>query len=168
MGESMGLNDLVEIEAIKRLKYKYMRCIDMKLWDEIATTFIPEATCSYSAGHYSYEGRDEIVAWLKKGMDRDGFHSSHSVHHPEITLTGPDTATGIWALEDVAVDMDHNIQISGAAFYHDRYQKRDGVWLIEHTGYDRVFEQIESRGDRPSLKLTASMWTTGGASEIKA
>jgi hypothetical protein len=40
--------------------------------------------------------------------------------------------------------------------------------LIEHTGYDRVFEQIESRSDRPSLKLTASMWTTGGASEIKA
>ena len=93
MGKSMGLNELVEIEAIKQLKYKYMRCVDMKLWDEIATTFIPEATCSYSAGHYSYEGRDEIVAWLKKGMDRDGFHSSHSVHHPEITLTGPDTAT---------------------------------------------------------------------------
>jgi len=59
-------------------------------------------------------------------------------------------------------------QISGAAFYHDRYVKRDGEWLIEHTGYERVFEQMESRSDRPSLKLTASMWTTGGASEIKA
>jgi len=65
--------ELIEIEAIKRLKYKYMRCIDMKLWDEIATTFIPEATCSYSAGHYSYEGRDEIVAWLKKGMTGTAF-----------------------------------------------------------------------------------------------
>ena len=52
-----------------------------------------------------------------------------------------------------------DIQISGAAFYQDRYQKRNGTWLIEHTGYDRVFEQIESRSDRPSLKLTASMWT---------
>ena len=160
--------ELFEIEAIKQLKYKYLRCVDLKLWDEMATTFIPEATCSYSAGHYSYEGRDAIIAWLKKGMDRDSFHSSHSVHHPEISLLGPDTATGIWALEDFVLDTEHNIQISGAAFYHDRYVKREGVWLIEHTGYERVYEQIESRADRPSLKLTASMWTTGGASEIKA
>ena len=28
--------DLQEIEAIKRLKYKYMRCIDEKRWDELA------------------------------------------------------------------------------------------------------------------------------------
>jgi hypothetical protein len=26
--------DLVEIELIKRLKYKYMRCLDQKKWDE--------------------------------------------------------------------------------------------------------------------------------------
>ena len=164
----MDLAEFFEIEAIKQLKYRYMRCVDMKLWDEMATTFIPEASCSYSAGHYHYEGRDAIIAWLKKGMDRDAFHSSHSVHHPEITLTGPETATGIWALEDIVIDTDHDIQISGAAFYHDRYVKRDGEWLIEHTGYERVFEQMESRSDRPSLTLTASMWTTGGASEIKA
>jgi len=25
--------DLVEIELIKRLKYKYMRCLDQKRWD---------------------------------------------------------------------------------------------------------------------------------------
>lgn len=165
---AMDLAEFFEIEAIKQLKYRYMRCVDMKLWDEMATTFIPEATCSYSSGHYHYEGRDAIIAWLKKGMDRDAFHSSHSVHHPEITLTGPKTATGIWALEDIVIDTDHDIQISGAAFYQDRYVKRDGIWLIEHTGYDRVFEQMESRADRPSLKLTASMWSTGGASSIQA
>ena len=30
--------DLVEIELIKRLKYRYMRCLDQKLWDEMAET----------------------------------------------------------------------------------------------------------------------------------
>jgi len=164
----MDTNELLEIEAIKRLKYKYMRCVDLKLWDELSGLFVREATCAYSGGRYSYSGRDEIVAWLKKSMERDGFHSSHSVHHPEIELIGPESATGIWALEDLVIDTDHDIQISGSAFYHDRYQKQDGAWLFEHTGYERVFEQIESRGDRPSLKLTASMWTTGGASKIPA
>ena len=28
--------DLQEIESIKRLKYKYMRCIDEKRWDDVA------------------------------------------------------------------------------------------------------------------------------------
>jgi hypothetical protein len=164
----MELADLLEIESIKQLKYRYMRCVDMKLWAEMETLFLPEATCSYGGGSYQFDGRDAIVAWLKKSMERDGFHSSHSVHHPEITLVDADTATAIWALEDCVIDTDHEIQISGAAFYHDRYRKQGGVWLIEHTGYERVFEQIESRRDRPSLKLTASMWTTGGASELEA
>jgi SnoaL-like domain len=162
------VQELLEIEEIKRLKYAYMRCVDRKLWDEMATLFVPEATCSYSAGHYSHEGRDAIVAWLRKGMDRPGFHSTHSVHQPEIRLTGPDTATGVWKLEDYVLDTDHDIVISGAAFYEDSYVKRGTRWLILHTGYERVFEQIESRKDRPSLKLTASMWQTGGASRIKA
>jgi hypothetical protein len=164
----MTLDEFLEIEEIKRLKYKYMRCVDLKLWDDLATVFTPEATVAYSAGHYSYEGRDAIIAWLKQGMESDGFHSTHSVHHPEIDLTGPGTATGIWKLEDTVVITDHDLVISGAAFYHDRYVKREGQWWIEHTGYERVFEQMESRKDRPSLKLTASMWSTGGASEIKA
>jgi uncharacterized protein (TIGR02246 family) len=164
----MDVQELLAIEAIKQLKYAYMRCVDKKLWDEMATLFVPEATCSYSAGHYQYEGRDAIVAWLRKGMDKPGFHSSHSLHQPEIRLTGPDSATGVWKLEDYVVDTDYDIVISGAAFYEDRYVRRDGRWLILHTGYERIFEQLEKRADRPSLKLTASMWQTGGASRIKA
>lgn len=164
----MTVQDLLEIEAIKQLKYAYMRCVDKKLWDEMTTLFVPEATCSYSAGHYTYEGRDAIVAWLRKGMDKPGFHSTHSVHHPEIRLHGPAEATGVWKLEDYVLDTDYDIVISGAAFYEDRYVKRDGRWLILHTGYERIFEQIEKRRDRPSLKVMASMWTTGGASSIKA
>jgi hypothetical protein len=120
----MTVQDLLEIEAIKQLKYAYMRCVDKKLWDEMTTLFVPEATCSYSAGHYTYEGRDAIVAWLRKGMDKPGFHSTHSVHHPEIRLAGPAEATGVWKLEDYVLDTDYDIVISGAAFYEDRYVKR--------------------------------------------
>ena len=164
----MELAEFLEIEEIKRLKYKYMRCVDKKLWGEMEEVFIPEATVAYSAGRYSYEGRDAIIEWLKQGMDRDAFHSTHSVHHPEIDLVGSDRATGVWKIEDIVIDVEFDITISGAAFYEDRYVKRDGRWLIEHTGYERIFEQIQSRKDTPSLKLTASMWTTGGASELEA
>ena len=42
----MTPEDLVEIEAIKRLKYAYARCIDQKLWDEIATLFTADAVAA--------------------------------------------------------------------------------------------------------------------------
>ena len=164
----MRIEEFLEVEEIKRLKYKYMHCVDKKLWKEMEEVFIPEATVAYSAGRYSYEGRDAIIDWLKQGMDRDAFHSTHSVHQPEIDLLSSDRAVGTWKIEDIVIDVEFDITISGAAFYEDRYVKRDGRWLIEHTGYERIFEQIQSRKDTPSLKLTASMWTTGGASELEA
>ena len=164
----MEVTEFLEIEEIKRLKYKYMRCVDMKRWVEMAEVFIPEATAAYSGGHYSYEGREAIIEWLEKGMGRDSLMTTHSVHQPEIELEGSDRATGVWKLEDTVVDVQFGVTINGAAFYHDRYVKRDGRWLIEHTGYERIFEQIVSRKDTPSLKLTASLWTTGGVSEIEA
>ena len=42
----MTPQDLVEIELIKRVKYAYFRCLDLKQWDEIATLFTDDATCA--------------------------------------------------------------------------------------------------------------------------
>ncbi len=96
----MTPEDLVELEQIKRLKYAYARCLDLKLWDEIAGLFTEDAVAAYSGGGYTFEGRDAIVDFLTRSMGAETFHSSHKMHHPEIELTGPDSATGVWALDD--------------------------------------------------------------------
>jgi bile-acid 7alpha-dehydratase len=136
---------LEEIEAIKQLKYRYMRCIDQKLWKEMETCFTPDATCSYSGGKYSFHGRDAIMKFLIESMDRPTFLSSHRVHQPEIELTSATTATGIWALEDWVIDEQHGISLHGAAFYRDQYVKPGGAWKIQHTGYERTFEEVAPR-----------------------
>ena len=150
--------DLHELEAIKRLKYKYLRCLDQKLWDEIGTCFTPDASCSYSGGKYAFDGRDAIVDFLRKAMGAPSFYSSHRVHHPEIEFTSETTARATWALEDEVIETKAQITIRGAAFYHDEYVKVGGAWLIRSTGYQRTFEEMESRKDRPSLRLTQSAW----------
>jgi hypothetical protein len=160
--------DLVEHEALKRLKYKYLRCLDQKLWDEMVECFTPDAVAAYSGGKYSYEGRDAILAFLKKSMGAETFLSSHRCHHPEIELTGPDTATAVWALEDVVIEEKWGITIRGAAFYRDEYVKQGGEWRIRRTGYKRTYEEIQPRKDVPGLRLTASWWGTGGRSELPA
>lgn len=148
--------DLHELEAIKRLKYRYLRCLDQKRWEELADCFTPDARSSYADGRHAFTGRDAIVAFLREAMGAPSFLSSHRVHHPEIELTGPDTATGVWALEDTVIETRAGITIRGAAFYSDEYVKQDGTWRIRSTGYERTYEEVESRRDRPGLRLTAS------------
>ena len=151
--------DLHELEAIKRLKYKYLRCLDEKRWDELAGCFTADATAAYSDGKLAFTGRDAIMKFLRDALGPASMISSHRVHHPEIDLTSPTTATGTWALEDVVIETKANITIRGAAFYRDQYVKQDGAWLIKSTGYTRTFEEMVSRADTPSLKLTANRWS---------
>jgi hypothetical protein len=150
--------DLHELEAIKRLKYKYVRCLDQKRWDEMATCFTADATASYSDGKYAFTGRDKILEFLRGALGPATMITSHRVHQPEIELTGATTATGTWALEDMVIETSANITIRGAAFYTDAYVKVGDAWKIAATGYSRTFEEMVSRADTPSLKLTANCW----------
>jgi uncharacterized protein (TIGR02246 family) len=152
--------DLHELEAIKRLKYKYMRCLDQKRWDEMAECFTEDASAAYSGGKYSFQGRKAILDFFVQSMNRAGVLSSHRVHHPEIDFTSPTTATGTWALEDTFIDEDAGVTIRGAAFYVDEYVKQDGAWRIRHTGYRRTYEEMETRRDNPRLKMT-QRWSDG-------
>jgi hypothetical protein len=160
--------ELVEIEAIKRLKYAYARCLDLKRWDELAGLFTEDAVASYSGGGYTFEGRDEILGFLRRSMGSETFHSSHKMHHPEIDLTGPTSARGIWALDDTVIDTQWNITIRGASFYEDEYVKQAGTWKIRRTGYRRVFEELQPRTNVEGLQMTASWWATDGRSTLPA
>jgi ketosteroid isomerase-like protein len=165
----MTPEDLVDLEGIKQAKYRYLRCLDQKLWADMADVLTPDCVAAYSGGTYTYEGRDAIIEFLERSMGADTFHSAHRVHQPEIELTGPDTATAIWAMDDVVVMTDWNLTVRGAAFYTDEYRKGDdGVWRISHTGYKRTYEEVQARDKVEGLRLTASWWTTGGRSELEA
>ncbi|MDJ0785642.1 MAG: nuclear transport factor 2 family protein [Myxococcota bacterium] len=168
-GEAASLEDLLALESIRRLKYRYLRCLDTKDWDDIEGCFTDDATAAYSGGKYTFEGRAAIVDFLKRSMGAETFHSSHHAGHPEIRFDGPDRARGTWKLDDVVIETKFQITIRGSAFYEDVYVRGgDGAWRIEHTGYKRVYEEISSRADIQSLKLTASYWSTDGRSELPA
>ena len=164
----MTPEDLVEMEQIKQLKYRYLRCLDQKLWDEIETCFLPDTTARYGGGLYEFEGRDAILEFLRSSMGATTMLSSHRCHHPEIVLTGPGEATGTWALEDTVILTDFGINVQGAAFYVDRYVKVDGTWFIAHTGYKRTYEEIFPRASIKGLKLTADWWATDGRSTLQS
>ena len=156
---------LEEIEAIKQLKYRYLRAVDLKLWDLLESTFAPDAVSAYDGGTRSFEGREAIMAWLRSAMENQVI-TLHQVHHPEIELTSPTTATGTWYLEDRVINPGadlpempgHSILI-GSAFYSDEYRKQDGEWKISLTGYERIHVEIR---DHPKPKVFHSRWEAHG------
>ena len=168
MASTYTVDQLSDLEEIKQLKYRYLRALDQKLWDLLGDCLTDDAVAEYSGGKYSKEGRTAIVEWISQAMGAETFLSSHRCHHPEIDLTGPDTAAGVWALEDVVVIEDVGLTIQGAAFYTDGYRREDGEWKISSTGYKRTYEEIFPRASIEGLDLTASWWGTGGSSTLEA
>ncbi len=148
--------DVDDVSAISRLKYRYLRTLDTKSWDEFADTMIPEATATYSE-YLQFESREAFIAFMRNTL---GPHviTEHRCDHPEIDVDG-DTASGTWYLADTVLIPGHNMLLRGAAFYNDRYVRcDDGRWRISHTGYERTYEVVLSLSDLPSLRLTSSRW----------
>jgi hypothetical protein len=144
------LTDLVEFEAIRQLKHRYMRCVDQKNYVELRACFAPDARTAYGNGEYAFDGRDTIIEFLK-GMDRPTLLTCHRVTQPEIELLGPSAARATWALEETCHDMDSHESWHAAAFYTDEYVKIDGHWKISFTGYDRTYE--DSRSNSSGFKV---------------
>ena len=126
----MTPDDLVEIELIKRLKYKYARCLDQKLWDEIAECFTADAHAAYSGGGYSFEGRDAILDFLQPLDGRRDLPLEPQDAPSRDRPHRPDHGHGVWALDDVVVMTDFELTIRGCSFYDDDYVKQDGAWRI--------------------------------------
>jgi hypothetical protein len=154
--------DLVVLEEIKRLKYRYLRGVDLKLWDEVADTFTADATADYGTHAVGgdgkqFEGRDAIVEFLTQSLG-NGIITVHHAAQPEIDVDG-DTATGRWSFTDRVIVPEHKVIIEGAAFYEDTYRREsDGVWRMSHIGYVRTYESMMSFDSVPGFKLIANRW----------
>ncbi|MEO3931004.1 nuclear transport factor 2 family protein [Micromonosporaceae bacterium B7E4] len=124
------LDALESIESIKKLKARYFRFVDEKKHDELAALFTPDAKLVTdgitwkSPKEFAYTIRDLTGA----------APSAHHGHMPEIEITGPNTASGIWAMEDLLTfpagpnaPEGHR----GYGQYRETYKKVNGEWLID-------------------------------------
>jgi uncharacterized protein (TIGR02246 family) len=143
---------LEDIEAIKRVKYKYFRCFDTANVEELADVFTDDVVLSVVGGVYRFELSGK-QAYLD--MVRDGAHAEmvtqHNGHHPEIDVLSESTATGIWYLHDFVLEFRRQQHITGTAFYRDTYLKQDGRWRIQRTEFERIFEISEPIEKPPNV-----------------
>ena len=152
---------LVEIEKIKRVKYAYLRTLDLKQWSDLASCLTDDVTSSYSDGKHSFTGKEAVMGFLKESMDDPKIITKHNCHHPEIEFISPTEATGIWYLTDLVINPGNSsaeppipaITLEGTGFYEDHYRKAGNEWKITHTGYQRVYREIFDRKNMAVLHL---------------
>ena len=131
-----------DIAQIEQVKYRYLRALDTKNWEAFAATLTPDVVAEYGASRgkaHQFTDRDAVLEFLRESLNADVI-SEHRVTHPEITLTGPDTATGLWYLQDRVIVPRHDFMLIGAAFYNDEYRRTDEGWKMSATGYERTYE----------------------------
>jgi hypothetical protein len=160
----MGTLSQQDRDAIAACKYRYLRGVDTKDWDLLASTLTPDAVARYGGGVHTVEGRDAIITFLRERLDKDTLHTAHRVNHPELAADGSDRATGRWTLDDVVLDSELRFRLLGAAWYDDVYVRDGDGWRIAETGYTRTYELIEQWPD--GATLTASAWQTDGRTTL--
>jgi hypothetical protein len=153
------LETLLAIEEIKKLKAKYFECIDFQDWDRLAELFTPDAVVDYCghprnlieqhgasgieppADEWVFTGGKATADFLKPLFAQ--IVSAHHGHDPQIEITGPDTAKGLWALYD-RLEMPDEIY-QGFGHYRDEYVRRDGKWLHSRLVLSRRTSTVQRR-----------------------
>jgi hypothetical protein len=135
---------LLELELIKRLRYRYMRCVDRGLVEELRTCFTQDATASFGES-WNFTGCEAIVEFLASRFPVR--YSFHEAHHPEIDLDG-EQAVGVWTVEVNSYARDGSVQSHSATHYHDTYMKLEGGWRISAIRADPLFARRVAFEDR--------------------
>ncbi len=153
------LDELRAIERIKQLKARYFRCMDTKDWDGFQAVFAADATLDTTEEAPEVEvvhGAPNIRQFVE-GMVGPVVTVHHG-HMPEIEITSPTTARGIWAMQDFLQIPEGSPlgmkSMTGWGHYTETYELVDGTWLIKTLVLTRLRRDVETGVDVPADDAT--------------
>ena len=86
-------------------------------------------------------GGEDIVANIRRNLE--SAVSVHHAHMPEIEITSPTTAKGIWAMQDLLC-FAGGVKLIGSGHYIEGYEKQsDGKWRLKAYQLTRLRVDIE-------------------------
>jgi hypothetical protein len=133
------LQELAEIESLKKVMAKYSRFGDTQNWVEFRTLFVEDSVFSFEAmpranpdapQAATIQGLDTFIGGMAEMLK--GAQTCHRMYLPEITITGPGTAKSTWGIHDLVKTQ--NCIFNGYGHIHQNYVKVNGEWKwLWHT-----------------------------------
>ena len=146
---------LLAMEAIRKVKAAYFRCMDTKAWGELHDVFtedaifdvrgaleMPKTEAEYAAEKI-ITGRADIIAYVSKGLNP--LISVHHGHMPEIDILSATEAKAIWPMSDMLILPEGSpFRIFRGWGYYTETYTRDDRWRIATLKLRRLFVRTET------------------------
>ena len=130
-----ALNELKDIEALKKLKARYCHLVDSRQWKELTELFTEDATCDY--GFFGvYNGRAEIMnKFFRELVESASSFMVHMVHNPLIEVRG-DSASGTWYLTAQTTMQPVNQAMWVMGIYRDQFKRVNQEWKLSSLKFE--------------------------------
>jgi len=133
---------LEDIEEIKKLKSRYVYCLDERAWDDVLDFFTDDARVDFGL-FGKYEGKKEIEEFFKVTFPPTATFTLHMTQDPVIEING-DKARGQWYMHESTTFTEGNTAAWGAVKYEEEFVRQNGRWkcnlsvvkIIYLTPYD--------------------------------
>jgi SnoaL-like domain len=125
--QKIDVQYLIDLEEIKRLKYRFSWALETSAPNDLADLFTEDGWID--AGPWGYmRNRDKIrKGYVRAYTNAPQFTAMHCVTNPRIMIDG-DTATGTWYLLDCTTEGD-GPALNILAVYDETYRRVDDVWM---------------------------------------
>jgi len=125
---------LEDIEAIRRLKARYLNACDQQDPPAVRACFAPDGKCAVIVGHL---GVFDTAAGFCEMFQAQACHPNvldkHQGGNAEIDIIDDMHAKALWCLDYRKVDTKDETLTLLSLLYHDDYEKIDGQWKIRRT-----------------------------------
>lgn len=156
---------LEAVQQITALKHRYLRACDNKDPDGFRAAFIREGATIDFGPMGSFPDANGIASVYEQVALRkeNGAHTILDMHHavhPDIEITGEDTAQGRWSLRFRQIDLAASTETVAAMEYRDRYVIEDGEWKISHSrsmplwSLTRALGEVVALADNMPITIT--------------
>ncbi|MBS7662080.1 nuclear transport factor 2 family protein [Pseudomonas lalucatii] len=126
---------LEALEAIRRLKHRYLNACDLKDVECIRDCFAAGEVLIDYGPLGLFKEREAFVALYRELACRDAVIDLHHGANPEIELLSASEAEGRWALWYFNIDASSGATRQLGGFYQDRYRLTEAGWKIVETRF---------------------------------